>query len=343
MTAARIGWQLFAISIIVAAGLVLWDLQSPPPDPRRAAGAPRAPAARPEAAQGSAAGAEIARGADPDPPEPADPAGPAGEDESPPDAALPQTPDAFFRHLIGLALEGDIETLIGLVRPGAARAARPLFEGILFRGDGEIGKTERTFLQNLRAEFEETPEGYLRLNLIIPLLPESERPKDTFYLIPHEGSWKLATESDLPGPAMERTRAVRRLQLLAVCQQTYFAEDLDGDGPDYAATDRELLEGLERSPAFAGGLDSDLAAAADAGLLLDGYQYGRIKRGTNDFAYYAAPGMYGAESRDTYVIDGKGQVWSKDLGGAAPPAEWPDPHRAENGWTRGGGSTWWGR
>jgi len=326
---ARILWQVFAISFIAAGGLVIWDLHRPAPqDPRRAAGALRAPAARRAETE-----RPPERGPDPEAPGSASPRGEADPAQA---GATPasETPEGFFRRLIDLAVKGDLETLIGLVRPGAARAAAPLFEGILTGRDGQMNESQQTFLKNLRAEFEKTPEGYFRLNLIIPLLPESERPKETFYLVPHEGAWKLATESDLPGPAMDRARAVRRLQLLAVCQQTYYAEDLDGDGPDFAATDRELLDALERSPAFAGGLDPDLAAAADAGLNLGGYQYGRIKRSANDFGYYAAPGMYGAESRETFIIDSKGQVWAKDLGGERPPAEWPGPDPAESGWTR---------
>ena len=158
------------------------------------------------------------------------------------------------------------------------------------------------------------------------------KPDVELYVVPQEGAWKLAAPGDLEPAVVECDRATRRLQLLAICQNTFLIEDLDGDGQDYAVGVRELAAGLDRSGVYEGVLDPEFAGAADTGRALDGYAFGRIAMDGNDFGYYAIPALRGPGPAETLLIDSRGRIWAKDLGGEPPPSEWPGPDPAAQGW-----------
>jgi hypothetical protein len=161
---------------------------------------------------------------------------------------------------------------------------------------------------------------------------ERGQPREAIYLLPQEDSWQLVTESDLPGPAADFLEAMNRLQLLALCQQTYFADSLGDRIGSYAETLGDLVASLNRSPVYAAVIDADFVRIAESGYPHNGYSYGLIESGGKGFAYYAAPERYGPESRETLLIDGEGKVWAKDLGGEPPPATWPGPDPSKEGW-----------
>jgi len=240
-------------------------------------------------------------------------------------------PEEFMAQLLELAAKGDIEALTGKMLPGAIRALRGPLLGLLM--DGEEAKEQiRATTADMQFSFEETPEGPLRLRMEGPGGVMSDL---DIYLVPDEGGWKLAAASDLKEPAVDADRAAKRLQLLALCQNTYLIEDLGGDGPDYAARARDLASGLDRSGIYEGVLDPEFAAATDAGRPFEGYVFGRIPMPGNDFGYYAIPALRGSGPAETLLIDSRGRIWAKDLGGDPPPAEWPGPDPAAQGWKEG--------
>jgi hypothetical protein len=179
----------------------------------------------------------------------------------------------------------------------------------------------------VRLEIEKEAEDRCRVHLSSDGQPF---PEDLF-LVLRDGAWEMAAASDLPGPEGERDRALQRLRLLGLCQEAYIDDGLGGPGRP-AETGRELKEGLDASPAYEGALDGDLASALDGGWAIGGFRFGRIPS-AKGFAYFAAPAVLGDGSRQTFVIDGNGMTWAKDLGGEYPPAEWPEePEKA--GWER---------
>ncbi len=237
--------------------------------------------------------------------------------------------EEFAQELFDLLMEEKLDEFLSHARPGFVRAMAPLLERYLTQHSGRREEIRKA-IENLEVEVQERPDGALRLRILGAMPFETG---EDLLIVPEGGSWKLAAESDLPGPAADRRRAMERLRLLAICQRAYFDENLGGRGPELAGTIRELREGLERSPLYEGILDPEFAAAADAGWTTGGYRYGKIEAGHGSFACSAAPAVYGPDGKETFVIDGSGAVWAKDLGGEPPPADWPaDPEKA--GWSR---------
>jgi hypothetical protein len=239
-------------------------------------------------------------------------------------------PEEFLAQFLELAAKGDLEALTGKMLPGAIRALRgPLME--LLAGGEEAQEKMRATTADMQFSLEETPEGLLRVRMEGPGGTKSDL---EIYLVPEEGAWKLAAPSDLEETeaVVNADRAAKRLQLLALCQNTFLIDDLDGDGPDYAARAGDLASGLDRSGIYEGVLDPEFVAAADTGRPLDGYSFGRISMAGNDFGYYAIPALRGPGPAETLLIDSRGRIWAKDLGGEPPPSEWPGPDPAAQGW-----------
>jgi hypothetical protein len=229
-----------------------------------------------------------------------------------------------------LARKGDLEELSKHLSPGAARIGHGLLMLIMMRKAGLKADALDRFFEELSFELEDLGDGLVRVHMGGP----DRKPPEEIYLVPHEGSWQLATESDLPGPAADLLHALNRLQLLALCQHTYWADQLGGEGVEYAATLRELAEGLNRSPVYADVIEPDFITAVEVGLPSGGYTFGPIESDGKEFAYYATPDAYGTESRETLLIDNEGRVWAKDLGGEPPPSTWPGPNPEKQGWKR---------
>ncbi len=242
---------------------------------------------------------------------------------------LPE-PGAFLEQLMDLARKGDLEELSKYLSPGMTRLTQGLLIMVMMKKAGQKSEELEKAFDGLSFEFEELGDDLLRVHVEGA---QGKQPEE-IYLIPHENSWQLVTESDLPGPAADFIGAMNRLQLLALCQHTYFADGLGETGAAYAETLGELAEALSRSPLYADVLDLDFVSAAEAGYAHNGYTYGRIESGGTGFAYYAAPERYGPEMRETLLIDGAGRVWAKDLGGEPPPAAWPTPAPDKQGWKR---------
>jgi hypothetical protein len=237
-------------------------------------------------------------------------------------------PEEFLAQLLELAAKGDIEALTGKMLPGAIRALREPLLGLLV--DGEKAKEEiKATTADMQFSLEETPEGLLRLRMEGPGGVKSDL---EVYLVPDEGAWKLAAASDLEEPAVDADRAAKRLQLLALCQNTFLIEELAGDGQAYAAWARDLASGLDRSGIYEGVLDPEFVAATDTGSPFEGYVFGRVSMSANDFGYSATPALRGPGPVETLLIDSRGRIWAKDLGGDPPPAEWPGPDPAAQGW-----------
>jgi hypothetical protein len=285
--------------------------EAPPEESPAAGEVGIAPAASPEAS-----------GTDPSQKDSPEEAGGGSEDA--------EAPETFIAGLLDLARKGDADEIMARVLPGFMKAAGEALLPIILQ-QGPRKEDEPFPLDLLEFGYERLPDGLVRLQVSGP--PGAEVPDVDFFLIPHEGSWKLGTASDIPGMPEELCRtALDRLRLLALSQFTYLEENL-GTRPGFAPTVRELAEGLGRSPDYAGVLAPRMAAAVDDGGAAGGYWYGRLQVPAGAFAYYAVPIAPNAETRETLIIDASGSVWGKDLGGAPPPAEWPaEPEK--DGWER---------
>jgi hypothetical protein len=248
---------------------------------------------------------------------------------SPPGAGDPSDPIAFVDHLLEILKTEDLDGLLSHGEPGFVRAVMPFLEVDLFLF-GKMDKLSR-IADSLQVDLEEAPGDRFRLHLSIEGKMYSG---EDFFLIPHEESWRLAAESDLPGPLADRRRTVERLRLLGLARLAYLDAGLGGPGFRYAETARELQHGLERSSAYAGIFDPGLAAAVDDGRTLSGYRFGRIGAGPEGFAYIASPAAYGPESRETFIIDSIGRVWARDLGGEPPPSLEGSADLDKSGWIR---------
>jgi hypothetical protein len=332
----RILWAVFGASFVAVACLIVLDLQpsaAPPPRadrPAESGEVARGPAGAPSSVDGDQGEA----GSDPRPDPRVDPAQSETKDSGEADSSPPRSPEVFLRYLIGLVGKNDLEELLRRIRPGAAHRMQDLLLGILDADSARRRQELADQLQQLEFDFEELPGGLVRFRV---RAPEGEDDPGDLYLVPDGDSWQLAAESDLPGPAADSARARDRLRLLAICQHTFFQEDLDGNGPDFAASTRALAEGLDRVPFYSGVIEPEFAAATDAQLVYDHYVFGRIDAGEGDFAYFAAPAEYGEGARATLLIDDRGRIWSKDLEGSPPPREWPGPDPEKHGWSEEAG------
>ncbi len=241
-------------------------------------------------------------------------------------------PEAFMRSLVDMIKKGDMDNFAPRLRPGAARLAQGVLMMMLMAKVGKKNDELERGLDGATFEFEELPDGLVRVHMKDGY---GHGPPEPVYLVPGEGMWDVATESDLSAPAVDLQAALNRLRLLAVCQHTYLLED-SGEGRGYAESVRELAEGLNRSPVYEGALSAELADAVDLGTPTGGYIFGKVASGGKEFAYSARPVQYGEGSKETLLIDGEGRVWAKDLQGEPPPAAWPGPNPEKLGWQRKG-------
>ncbi len=220
--------------------------------------------------------------------------------------------------------KGEIEALLSHARPGFVRVVGPILQEPVLNGKKEDFAMMADAIQ---VELEKESEDRFRVRLS----GGGQALQEDLFLILRDGSWEAAAASDLPGPNAERNQALQRLRLLGLCQEAYIDEGLRGPGRP-AETGRDLKEGLDALPAYAGALEPALASALDGGWTIGGYRFGRIAA-AKGFAYFTAPAVSRQESRQTFVIDASGVTWAKDIGGEHPPAEWPDdPEKA--GWER---------
>jgi hypothetical protein len=317
---ARALWFAFAISLIAVAVLVVRDLHRGPRVRLIAIARPGSALAPGPTARWPASNAVGS-------PRTSDPTPDAKEpSSSPAPGADPADPVAFGERLLDLLRQGDIDGILARGEPGFIRAVAPDL-GNLWNGKPEDFAAAA---DNIGIELEEIPGGRFRIRM--SLAGESYSGKDLF-LVPHEGSWRMAAADDLPGPVADRQRTIERLRLLGLGQQAYLSEGLGGASPRFAGSAFELREGLESTPAFAGLIDPALVGAADEGRPLGGYLYGRAPGGTGRFAYIASPVAMGPGSLETFAVDTDGKMWSRELGAEPAPAEWPaDPESA--GWKR---------
>ena len=324
--AATILWVLFGISLIAVCVLFARDLRRGPRvrivkgDRPVGAAAPASIGPRPvaKAAEAPQKSGEVS---------PDSAGGPAATAPPlPASGADPADPVAFGERLLDLLRQGDIDGILARGEPGFIRAVTPEL-GNLWNGKPEDFAVAA---DNLGIELEEMPEGRFRIKMSLAGEP---RPGEDLFLIPRDGSWRLAAAADLPGPGADRQRTLSRLRLLGLGQQAFISQGLGGNGVGYAGSARELRDGLERSSIFAGLIDPGLAGAVDDGRPIGGTIYGRAPGGSGRFAYIASPAAPGPGSPETFAVDTDGNLWSRELGGEPAPAEWPaDPESA--GWKR---------
>ena len=106
--------------------------------------------------------------------------------------------------------------------------------------------------------------------------------------------------------------------------------------PEQMAREFVTVKAHDGVDLYAGVLDAEFAKAVDGGIPYGDYIYGRLETGDGGVAHYATPAAYGDATRETVIIDAAGRVWVKDMEGAPPPAAWPGPDPAAEGWRRGG-------
>ena len=324
----RVQWIMFVVSVLAVTYLCVTDGRVADEEPEAKQSPPVSPESR---IANEGATTEVTT-------ESAAPAAVEKEIVAEPGTEVRQRPEpkAFMDALLALARAGKLEQLTEHLSPGVRRMVSGLFLLAMSVKAGGDPKTLERVLKEMRFEFEDVGDGLVRLHA---LDPEGRPSPEPVYLVPHEDTWQLATERDLPGPAADLQHAMNSLKLLALSQQTYFAENLGTGLTDYAESVYELASAMDRSDLYEGVLDPDIIQAVDRGLSRDGYVYGMFESGGKGFAYYATPDRYGIGARETLLIDGEGRVWAKDLEGNPPPPAWPAGNLTSKGWKQRR-STW---